>query len=391
MKKNRSSFRGKVGRDAQKSMRASRGYLNLPEGVKQYQVEEKTRKVLFDILPYIITDNNHPNKDVENEIAMKGDLWYRRPFKVHRNVGVEDETCVCPKSFGKPCPICEHQKKRFADGADKEETKLLYPKDRNLYVVVPIDQDKFEEEPHIWDVSQALFQDILKDALDEDPDNEVFPDLEEGKTLEVSFKWKTLGNNTFPEARNINFLKRDKPYKESILDAVPDLDTVLKVLSYEDLSNKFFEIDAEPDAGHIDDVDDTDEAPEPPKRERKERTATSRKPEKEEEKEDKLSWEDLQELSGRKLTRLCDEHKLKIDLDDVKYDDDDVLRKAIAEKMDIEMPRRSRKASEKVKEESDDDEKCPSGHKFGVDGDDFKECNSCDLWDECVEAKEKKK
>ena len=33
--------------------------------------------------------------------------------------------------------------------------------------------------------------------------------------------------------------------------------------------------------------------------------------------------------------------------------------------------------------------KCPYGHKFGVDTDDFpKDCSKCDAWDDCIEEKE---
>lgn len=409
----KSSFRGKVGKDAQKSIRTSRGYLNLPDGVKQYVVEENTKKVMFDILPYVVTDPKHPNRDDGEGIALKGDLWYKRPFKVHRNVGADNESCVCPKSFGKPCPICEYQKKRFGEGADKEETKELYPKDRNLYVVVPIGDKKLGSDPMVWDMSQALFQDILKEALEEDPDNEVFPDLEEGKTLEVSFKWKTLGKITFPEARNINFVDRDEAYEESILDDVPDLDNVLKVLSYEQLSNKFFELDDEEEGEALEE--------EKPKRERRVREEKEEEPvterkrktipkkEEEEEEEKKMTWSELQNLSRRNLVRICERKKLSIDPDD--YDDDEdgtgALREDMANEMEITIPKA--KAPKKVEKEEEEEEqektpartprrereskntstnKCPYKHRFGVDCEKFDDCDTCDLWNECLDAKE---
>jgi len=419
--KRTSSFRGKVGKDAHKSMRASRGYLNLPEGVKQYNVEENTRKVMFDILPYVVSDPKHPNRDDEAGIALKGDLWYKRPFKVHRNVGANNESCVCPKSIGKPCPICEYQKKQFDAGADKEETIELYPKDRNLYVIIPKGEKKLDEVPFVWDMSQKLFQDTLKDALDEDEENEVFPDLEEGLTLEVSFKWKTFGKSTFPEARNINFIERDKPYKESILDEVPDLDTVLKVLSYEELSNKFFELD-EPEAeGSLKEVDE-----DVPVRERKrervveEEAPVERKrktiPAKEEvEKDEPPTWEELGRLSRRNLERMVDSQKLDIDLNDFGDDEDGDhnLKAAIAQELGVEIPedkpvrhkptrgtasskveeepeKPSRRERERPAKEAAKDERCPFGHKFGVDSEKFNDCDTCDIWGECLDKKEGK-
>ena len=350
--KKRSSFRGKVGKDARKSTRASYGYLNLPEGVKAFSIKEKTRKIQLDILPYVVSDSNHPNKDEELGAALKGDLWYRRPFKIHRNVGAENETCVCPKSVGKPCPICDHQKKRFSEGADKEETKELYPKDRNLYVVIPLDDD-FEEEPYIWDMAQSLFQDVLKEELEEDDENEIFPDLEEGKTLEVSFKWKTLGTTTFPEARNISFLNRE-PYDEDILDTIPDLDKVLRVLTYEQLSNKFFELDEEEDAGELAEVDEEDEKPR-----RKRPARTSRRVKKEEIEEEE---EEEEEEKPKRRTRKP------------------VVKEEEEEEEEDEKP----KSSRKVKKESGDPT-CPNKHEFGKDFEEFDDCDDCDLWDACYD------
>lgn len=345
--KKKSSFRGKVGKDARKNTRTSRSYLNLPEGVLQYNIEEGTKKVQFDILPYIISDAHHPNRDDDEGIAQKGDLWYKRPFKIHRDVGTLNESCVCLKSIGKPCPICDYQKKQFDAGADKEETVALYPKDRNLYVVIPIGQKKFEEIPYVWDMSQKLFQDTLKDALDEDDENEVFPDLEEGKTLEVSFKWKTFGKITFPEARNITFLDRD-PYTEKILDDVPDLDTVLKVLTYEELRVKFFELDAEEDGGKLKDEDD-----DKPVRTRK----TVKPAEDEDEDEPPVKRparkpvvdEDEEDAPPARSTR----------------------REALAEKVPVKK------------------NKCPHGHKFGIDNDEKEECNDCEVFDDCFDENKK--
>ena len=37
------------------------------------------------------------------------------------------------------------------------------------------------------------------------------------------------------------------------------------------------------------------------------------------------------------------------------------------------------------------EDECPSGHEFGVDTDKKDECDACDLWDACMEAKKAKK
>jgi hypothetical protein len=344
-KERKSSFRGKVGNDSRKSMRTSRGYLNLPEGVKQYIIEENARKVSIDILPYVISDSHHPNRDAKLDIAMPGSLWYRRPIKVHRNVGADNESCICPKSVGKPCPICEFQKKRFGEGADKEETKELYPKDRNLYVVIPIDQKGYEEVPHVWDMAQSLFQDTLKEELEINEENEIFPDLAEGKTLELSLKWKTIGNNSFPEVRGIQFVDRE-PYDEEALQSVPDLDKVFKVLPYEELWAKFSDIAVE-----------------------NENTETHTRHKEEEEEEVKTP--------PRRSLRGNTEKVEK----EVKEEKEETPPPTTTTR------RRERPAAGAAKEP----DKCPHKHKFGVDTDVYDDCNTCEIWDDCADELDKNK
>ena len=44
------------------------------------------------------------------------------------------------------------------------------------------------------------------------------------------------------------------------------------------------------------------------------------------------------------------------------------------------------KTSRKAKPEGSKN-KCPHGHKFGTDCEEFDECDECDSWNECIEAK----
>ena len=347
MEKKSNSFRGKVRADGERSSKSDSSYLNLPSGIKLYNVESEARKVKLDILPYIISDPNHPCKDVVNKIALEGDLWYRRPIKVHRNVGQGNIKVICPTSIGKKCPICEYQKKRFNEGAPKDETVPMYPQQRSLYIVIPDGEDDI----YVWDMSNKMFQDMLIEELKDNPDNEIFPDLEEGKTLEMRLKWKTIGDKgkPFPEVTNISFLDRD-PYKASILDEVPDLDTILNVKSYDEIKNLFFELDEEPDGGSLK-SEDTDE----PKQERK-----SRKVEKEVESEEKTE----------RRSRRSEPEPEK-------------------EKEPEEKSRRSREVEKS--ESKDDDEKCPHKMKFGKDFEKADICDKCEIWDDCYDENKKLK
>src|SRR6056297_2355858 len=151
-KSRKSKFKGKVGANAEKQKNAARnyGYLNLPADVEVFKPTPGSRNVQLDFMPYIVTDDNHPDKDPELEIAMKDDIWYRRPFMIHRNVGSGDDAVVCLQSIGKKCPICEYALKRKNEGADKEELQALRASGRVLYAVTPLNQKDYETKPYVW-------------------------------------------------------------------------------------------------------------------------------------------------------------------------------------------------------------------------------------------------
>ena len=206
---------------------------------------------------------------------------------------------------------------------------------RVLYVVVPLNSKKHEPEPHIWDMSWWLFQDLLNDELEEDDDYEVFPDLEEGLTLKIRFDSKTIGKSqAFAEASRIDFEERDEQYTEEILEDVPSLDEVFAVLSYKELSAKFFEMEDE-EVEEVEKNPEEEEEEDPPRRKRK--TVKKEEPEETEEPEPEPE----------------------------------------------EKPKHTRKAKPKA----DDENKCPHGHKFGPDCEEKDECDECDSWNECIEAK----
>jgi len=287
----------------------------------------------LDILPYLVTDDHHPDRNDEMDIATPESLWYKRPFKIHRNVGVDNDVVVCPASIGKPCPICEYRAKRMKEGADKGDTDMMKASLRNLYVAKPVKSKKFEAEPHIWDISQWLFQNLLNEELEEDEDYGVFPDLEEGMTLRIRFDSKTIGKSEpFADASRIDFEEREEQYTADILEDVPCLDEVLNVLSYKELQAKFFEMDDTDEV--VDDYrgedDDKNEKP---------RKKPSRKKEPEPEEDD--------------------------------------------DEQPTEKPARRTRGERSHKPEKN---KCPHKHKFGEDWDEFADCDECDEFDACGKA-----
>jgi len=355
MKEKKSSFKGKLVNSyrRQKETRGSFGYLTLPKGVEMFKIPEDTRSFLIDLIPYIVTSEKHLDRNVEDKLAMSNTLWYRMPIKVHRNVGANNESIICPTIIGKKCPICEYRVKIIKEGADKETFKLLYPQERSVYPVIPLGKD-FEQVPMIWDMSDYLFQETLMDELKEREDCEDFFTLDNGKTVVLRLKWKEIGKNKYPEVVSIDFRDRE-PYEENVLDDVPSLDSILKILPYEEIAAKFFEEDVTDE--ELEEIPEEEAVEETPRKAKSYHRQAKQEPEEEE------APKTFQR--SRRTAERTEE----------------------AEVEEAPKPERHRR---NIKEEPSKN-KCPYGHKFGVDTDEYKDCNTCEIWDECDEEKEKNK
>lgn len=402
------NFKSAVKSNVEKQRREESGnsYLKIPRGMELFKPKEG--KVSVDIIPYVVNMDKHPDAD-GNGIAEKGSLWYRLPFKIHRNIGSGNEYAICPTSFGKPCPICEYRSKRIQEGAEKEELDALRAGKRNLYFVIPKTKG-FEAVPHIWDMSDYLFQQLLNTEIEENEDYGVFPSLEEGLTLKIRFEENSLGKNKYLSANRIDFEERDEAYDESILEELPSLDDVVIVPTYAELKAKFFEIEDEKQ----DDDDEDDEPKKKPSRKKKtieededddEQESTHKRHKlKQVEEDDEEDEDDDEPTPPKKKTVSKPAPKKKVVEEEDDDDDDD-------EDEDDAPPPPKKKKPVVVEEEDDDDEdddeptppkkkvvekekpkekgkskKCPYGHKFGTDCDEHDECDDCDLWDECSDA-----
>lgn len=362
-----SKFKKKVAINShkQKAQATQYGHLRLPKNVNIFK-EEPGSKVLLDILPYYVTDEHHLDRDDELEIALPGTLWYKKPYKLHRGVGVDNQSIVCPTSVGKPCPICEYRARKLKEGDDSEEIRALKPSLRNLYVVIPKNSKTYEEKPHIWDISQYLFQNQLNEEIEENEEYASFPDLEEGYSLRIRFSEETFHKNKFASTSRIDFEKREEPYDESILKEVPNLDEVLDILPYSKIEALFF-------GAELDKIEDEDEDEDTSlTRVKALRDAPFEDDDEEEEEQEEEQEEDDEEE------------------DDEEEEEEEPTPKRKAKKIiphveEEEKPRRTRtKTHNKEKEKN----KCPYGHKFGEDCEEYDDCDQCEVWEECIEVKE---
>jgi len=206
----------------------------LPQGIEEWAPEEKGTVGLH-ILPYEVSRKGHPDG------VKVGDMWYKRPFKVHAHVGPEDINIVCPTSIGMRCPICEEAKK-LADAdwkANEETIKKLRAKNFAAYNVVLDGEDKVR----IFAVSTFKFSDNFEQELAEGrEENACFDDPDEGKLVQVRFSEEDYQGHKFYKAVRFDFEERD-PVPDEWLQPVVDLDAAIIVKDYDTIHDMLFGIE----------------------------------------------------------------------------------------------------------------------------------------------------
>lgn len=419
-----SKFRAAVAANVkkQKSEGAKYGYFTLPSDLKLFK-EEPGSRITLDIIPYVVTDPKHMDRDAEKDIATVGEQWYKKPYFVHRGVGANNESYVCPSTIGKKCPICEYRAKLLKEGRDYQDPdiKALRPSKRNLYVVVPLNSKEYDQKPHLWDISQFLFQDKLNEELNEDPDKSVFPDPDEGYSLRIRFSEEQFGKNKFASTSRIDFIERDHQYTEKEIKALPDIDSILRILSFKALEAKFFDYedddeddnftsvrgeleveeeileldeddlepsDEEEDEEYEDEDDDLEEDEDEDEEEIEEEDADEDDEEEDEidipEEERCVACSGTGKSSKGTKCKPCDGTGRK----KVEDDEEEEEEKPAPKKKTKAEPKKKTKEKAPAKTKKSAKNKCPHGYRFGADCEQYDECDECEVWDACIDAKD---
>lgn len=377
--------------EKQRSAASTYGYLKLPKGVGLFK--ERKGRIQLDVIPYPITNEKHA--DICSDAGIEvGVLWYKSPFKVHRDIGAGDgQTVVCPTTVGLPCPICEYRNRRAKEGADRDELKALKTSSRNLYAVIPRKDKEMDETIHIWNTSQFFVQDAINNELEEDEELYEFPDLENGYRLNIRFDEESFMGNKYYRPSRIDFDDRD-PLPPSILDNVPKLDDCLAILSYAELSAMLFQIDTD----DVEIEDDCEVEETRPRRRRKSVVVEEDENEEMEEQED-FEEDENEEIEEKTPPRRRRKSVIKeVEVEEEQEEEEDVEEQEEEKPRKVESAKGSNRIRErktaKVTEEPEIEEesnetttKCPFGHYFGIDNDKVpKDCNKCDVWDDCYDA-----
>lgn len=228
----RSKLRGSM-REANANSVSRKGgftYLELPKGksISFFNPEPK-KKYHIDVIPFEVTKEGDPQKRIVGEINNT------RIFYIHKQIGVNNENITCPKSFGwgAPCPICEERDTLARNS--KEEIALRSSKRMLFQVYVHEEADKGIQ---LYSVSYHLFGKLLKTECEIEVDYNAYADADEGYTLKVAYSAEPYQGREYAVAHKIDFIERE-PLSDELLDASLELDEILKVLSYDELYEKF--------------------------------------------------------------------------------------------------------------------------------------------------------
>lgn len=347
MSDRKNGLRNRQKGNAERSSGMGNLWFKVPEGVELFKIEKGEN--LVDILPFTHGTDKFANVPRAEDQIEKGDINYVLIVNVHRNIGPSKSQVICPRQFGKTCPICEEIDRLKDEGQEYEDFKDLCYSVRVLYNVR--DCNGRNAPIQLWEGSNKNIESKLAVRVERESKRKgeiIFADYEEGYSISFYGTEKTWNKRKFIEPDDWAFEERTKQPGEAILDETIQLDTLINVLTYDDISDLFY--------GKSDDEDTSKKSKKPAKEE---------SPYTDDSEDEKNSF------------------------------DEDNAPDETPEETPVEEEKTSTRKRTPAKEESEDtgEKKCSQGLTFGKDCDsDPKKCQKCseDEWKECSVAKRKK-
>ncbi len=209
-----------------------------------------------------------------------------------------------------------------------------------------IDMKDPDRKIKVFNTSHYLFEKELIDEAESGEDGEFvdFASIEDGKIISFRASKVKRGGFEYMEYRSFNFIDREEELDEELIDEAISFDELLKLHSYDELRDIFYGLDEEEDEDEENEEDISE-------RKKGKRRKAKKDIEKEDEEEDDEDEEDEEEK----------------DSDEDEEEDDEIK-------------------DTKKKDKKNKKNKCPYGHIFGKDADEYDDCDTCELWEECSEA-----
>jgi hypothetical protein len=152
---------------------------------------------------------------------------------------------LAPNQFGKPDPIREFIDSLYKSGTpdDRNMAKKLKPKmQAYLPIVVKKGKDADPGKVIVWSINKFLYQKLLGWFLDEEIGDYLDPDS--GFDIKVTFadsgkkfKGKSMLNSDVELARKTSKLANDPETTTKLLDAIPNIDDMYQLKSYDELKS----------------------------------------------------------------------------------------------------------------------------------------------------------
>jgi len=161
-----------------------------------------------------------------------------QPFKeryFYYNIG-KNPGLLTPNQFGKKDPIQELIDSLRADGTpeSREMCKTLYPKMRAYAAVIVRGEE--DKGPRLWSFGKNVYQSLLGLILDEDYGD--ITDVSEGRDIKVTVTkppGAQYAKTDITVRPKQSALSDDSKLVTKWLDAVPDIDAIMPLKSYEEL------------------------------------------------------------------------------------------------------------------------------------------------------------
>lgn len=212
--------------------------IRIPEGLSFFEVEAGIRTI--DVIPFTAGKGN--------PFAEPGELYYERTFWCWRRIGAEEKSyCCLHKTFGERDPVQEWKTQEAKNpNADQKFLKDLTPKERQLFLVV---DQKDQTKIQLWDVSHHLFGKLLDSRIKNSEermgwDQFYFPD-EGGMSLRLTFEEMSGGGYSWMDVTAIDFVPRDEPLPDKLINHGICLDDLLVKTPYTELRRIFLDVDAD--------------------------------------------------------------------------------------------------------------------------------------------------
>lgn len=372
----------KCKQQAQMHTTKKQSHITLPAGYQLLDLKDLDKKKVpykqLVFVPYIVSVKNHP-MDIP-----QGYPWFEKTYKLHKYIGMYQQSIVCPSNFGKRCPLCEEVQILKSDyEANKNIITNIQPQVRQLFQVFDLDTDT--SYPFIFDTSYHQFgkkMEIKIAALCDrknDDSYQLFWDLKDGKIVEVLFVEESFKKGKFWKAEEFTFDDRED-LDDDILRKSIDLDDPSlfgNILSYQQIKDIYYCVNEE------ETEESTKEKPIP------EKNNEDEIPKKKFSFGKKKNDDDITEEKEKndEPTKESVFSKKKREIEDDTKEDKKTKKGLSLHKKNQKEEDEKEAPEQKQGDDNEEDNECPAGHQFGVDTHQKDECEDCDVWKECQKKK----